>query len=58
MSGMLLWLQTVMGLWVLLSPWILGFGDISLAKWSSILSGLIIFLVGVWNIYFQNQKHS
>jgi hypothetical protein len=53
---MLLWAQTLAGLWVVVSPWILGFSDVGPAKWSSVLVGLLIFLSGAWSIYFKNKN--
>ena len=42
------WTELVLGLWVLISPWVLGFSTISLAKWSSVLVGIILVLAAVW----------
>jgi len=53
---MLLWVQTIVGLWILVSPWILGFSDVGFAKWGNVFGGLIVFLSGVWNIYFKKTE--
>jgi hypothetical protein len=45
---MKLWLPIIIGAWILISPWLLGFSDISLAKWSDVLCGLVLVMVGVW----------
>lgn len=40
-----------LGLWILVSPWILGFSDISLMRWSNVLIGTAIFLISVWKVF-------
>ena len=43
-------LQLVLGIWLLVSPWMLGFSEINLAKWSCVLVGLGILFAVWWNI--------
>jgi hypothetical protein len=45
------WALLLVGVWVLLSPWILGFSGIAVAKWSNVLAGLVIALVNAWVIF-------
>ncbi|MGC9599008.1 MAG: SPW repeat protein [Minisyncoccia bacterium] len=45
------WIEGIVGFWILLSPWLLGFANISIAKWSSILCGLILILVNSWLLF-------
>lgn len=49
-------IQLVVGLWLIASPWLLGFYDISLAKWNAVLIGIIIVLFGVWEIFVKHDK--
>jgi threonine/homoserine/homoserine lactone efflux protein len=42
--------EIVVGAWILLSPWLLGFSNISVMRWSNVLFGLALLLVGVWTI--------
>ncbi|MEK7181279.1 MAG: SPW repeat protein [Patescibacteria group bacterium] len=44
-------IQTALGLWIILSPWLLGFSDVSLMKWSNVLIGTAIFLINFWVIF-------
>lgn len=55
---MLLYVQAVLGLWTLLSPWILGYKDIQLALLSNVIAGLIIFLSAIWLIFEQKNKNN
>jgi hypothetical protein len=36
-----------LGLWALVSPWLLGFYDINLAAWNSILIGALVILLAL-----------
>lgn len=35
---------TILGAWVMLSPWILGFASINLALWGNLLGGMLIIV--------------
>jgi hypothetical protein len=45
------WIELVVGAFVLASPWLLGFSDITLARWGNVICGLILILVSVWELY-------
>jgi hypothetical protein len=38
----------IIGIWILISPWLFGFSDISLAKWSNVILGLLLIIMNVW----------
>ena len=50
------WIELVAGLWVIASPWILGFSGITLAKWSNVIAGVVIVLIPFWEIFGGRQK--
>ena len=45
------WTALILGAWVLVSPWILGFSLFAFAKWSNVLVGLALVLVNAWAIF-------
>ncbi len=45
------WIELVVGAFVLVSPWLLGFSDITLARWGNVMCGLILILINIWAIY-------
>jgi hypothetical protein len=45
------WTEVIVGAFVLISPWLLGFSDITLARWGNVVCGLTLILVGIWAIY-------
>jgi hypothetical protein len=44
------WFFIVLGLWLVVSPWFLGFSSLNLALWNNIVVGAIIILVVFWSI--------
>ena len=42
------YLLMALGLWLLLSPWVLGFSDQLRAAWDAWISGTVIFLLALW----------
>lgn len=45
------WTELAVGLIMIASPWVLGFSDISLAKWCNVLIGLLLTLMGSWTLF-------
>lgn len=45
----------VISLWILVSPWVLGFSGLDVAKWNNVMAGLGLGLVWLW-IYFGEFK--
>ena len=49
-------IQVVIGIWVLISPWVLGYASFTPALWSNIISGAVIGLLGLWGIFGAEPK--
>jgi hypothetical protein len=45
------WSEFIIGVLLLISPWVLGFSDISIAKWCNVLMGVILILINAWAIF-------
>jgi hypothetical protein len=45
------WTEFTIGALLLISPWTLGFSDISLAKWCNVLFGLLLIMINAWIIF-------
>jgi hypothetical protein len=52
------WVSLFLGLWLIVSPWLLGFSSISLMKWSDILSGLFLVIINAWVIFGEKRATS
>jgi hypothetical protein len=50
------WIEIVIGFWILVSPWILGFSDLALAKWSNVVLGLAIIVVNAWDVFEEKKE--
>jgi uncharacterized membrane protein HdeD (DUF308 family) len=42
------WLNALLGLWVLVSPWVLSYVGQATALWTAIVLGIIAIVLGVW----------
>lgn len=51
MSVQVRWGLACVGLWLAVSPWVLGFSSISVMKWNNIAIGVGIILVNMWSIF-------
>jgi len=38
------------GVWLMASPWILGFSKINLAAWNNVIVGLLAIILVLWNM--------
>jgi hypothetical protein len=38
----------IVGIWVAVSPWVLGFASISSALWSNLITGMLSLVAGLW----------
>jgi len=45
------WVQLILGLWIFVSPWVLGFSDISTALWSNIIFGVLVAIFALWELF-------
>jgi hypothetical protein len=45
------WIQLVLGLWVLVSPWVMGFADLTAALWSNVIAGALIVIFSLWQLF-------
>ena len=45
------WVKLVLGLWVAVSPWILGFSGITTALWSNVIAGALIVIFALWGLF-------
>lgn len=48
------WVKLGLGVWVFVSPWVLGFSGINLAMWSNVIAGLLIVIFSLRRIF--NKK--
>ena len=42
------WGNVVLGLWLVISPWLLGFNGIMAAMWNAVIVGAIVAILALW----------
>jgi hypothetical protein len=49
-SFWLSWVNVALGIWLILSPFLLGYANLQLARWNEIVLGVIVVGLGVWSV--------
>lgn len=49
------WINIVLGLWTIISPWVFGYSSVTNAMWNSVIVGVLVAAVAVWNIIASNS---
>ncbi len=50
------WLATIVGLWVILSPFVLGFSGLGAALWNNLIAGLLFAIFALWAHFGQRPQ--
>lgn len=45
------WVNGVLGVWLVVSPWILGFAALTAAVWNHVIVGLVVVILAAWEIW-------
>lgn len=45
------YIQFIIGIWLVASPWLLGYSSISLMKWNSLIIGAFLVILNIWIIF-------
>lgn len=49
------WLQLVIGIWLLISPWLFDFSSNSLMKWNNVIIGTALILASLWALFVEEK---
>ncbi|NLS01916.1 SPW repeat protein [Rhizobium sp. P32RR-XVIII] len=52
------WANLVLGLWLIVSPWLLGFAANANAMWTSVVMGVLIGAVSLWAVWDVNHPQA
>jgi hypothetical protein len=44
------WINLVLGIWVFIAPWVLGFVPLQNASWDHWIVGALVFLISAWSL--------
>ncbi len=50
------WMSLFLGIWILASPFILGYWRVTSALWSQIVAGVLVGLVALWQIIGADEE--
>ncbi len=42
------WFNLILGLWLIVSPWLLGFSTVAAAMWNSVIVGIVVAALSYW----------
>lgn len=48
------WTMVAVGAWLLVSPWTLGFSELNLPAWNSVIAGALVIVFALWTA---NPQH-
>lgn len=48
------WIELALGVLLIIAPWVLGFSNISIAKWVDLVFGVVIVLINVQKVVGKN----
>lgn len=44
------WINALLGIWMIISPWVYGYAGTNAARtWNSVIFGIIVLILGVWS---------
>jgi membrane protein YdbS with pleckstrin-like domain len=44
------WINAVLGLWLIVSPWILGYSEVATPLWNQIIVGVVVGGLAMWSV--------
>jgi hypothetical protein len=47
--------EIALGIWLIVSPWLLDYASVSPARWNSIVIGVGMALVGLWAMFGREE---
>ncbi|TIQ10744.1 SPW repeat protein [Mesorhizobium sp.] len=50
------WANVVLGLWALVSPWVLGFSPVTAAMWAHVIAGIVVAVLAAGGIWFTHNR--
>jgi hypothetical protein len=50
------WLNGILGVWLVIAPWVLGFSSLAAASWNHVIVGLLVVACAAWERWDMRQK--
>ena len=52
------WANLVVGLWLIASPWLLGFAANTSERWTNVVLGALVAIVSLWAVWDVHHPHA
>ena len=52
------WVNLVLGAWLIVSPWVLGFAADRNAVWTDVVIGLLVAVMALWAVWDHRHPHA
>src|SRR5581483_11848836 len=52
------WASLVLGVWLVIAPWLIGFAATVAALWTHVVLGVLLAAVAAWEVWFVEQPKS
>lgn len=52
------WGNMVLGIWLVISPWLLGFSATASVLWSTLIVGLLVIGISAWGLYQPEKRYA
>jgi hypothetical protein len=49
------WVNGALGLWLLVSPWLMGFSASAVLTWNAVIAGILVAVFAGWALYEEQQ---
>ena len=49
------WASVAVGLWLVISPWVLGFSTLTAATWAVVVIGILVAVIAAWEIWLARR---
>ncbi len=43
------WVNVALGIWLIISPWVLGYSVVASALWNDVIVGVLVIVLGAWS---------
>jgi nitric oxide reductase large subunit len=50
------WINLVLGLWAVISPWLLGFAAMAAATWVHVIAGIVVAALAAGSLWFTHNR--
>jgi hypothetical protein len=52
------WLNLILGIWVFIAPFVLGYSNVSSALWDDLVLGVIVVVLSAWSLWATNETRT